>query len=127
MVDFANRSDVDYRSRYILAGIDHAWSQRLSTSHRAAAELFSSDRTEQTAPYGEFALDYAMDRTTSVRWFNALGFDGGQISPSITENSILVSAGLSYLLWSNVSMNAQYSYTVLDSDDNTGGTGQLGA
>ena len=160
MVDFANRSDVDYRSHYILAGIDHAWSQRLSTSLRAGAELFSSDRTEQTAPYGEFALDYAVDRTTSIRWFSALGFDGteiqafdsrysfrtginathqvdrrltvngglsyvysdfdgGQISPSITENSILVSAGLSYLLWSNVSMNAQYSYTVLDSDDNT--------
>ena len=30
---------------------------------------------------------------------------------------ILVSAGMSYLLWSNVSMNAQYSYTLLTSDD----------
>ncbi len=160
MVNFLNRSDVDYRSHYILAGIDHAWSQRLSASVRGGVEMFSSDRTDSTAPYGEFALNYAADRTTSIRWFSALGFDGteiqnfdsrysfrtginathqvdrrltlngglsyvysdfdgGDISPSITENSILASAGLSYLLWSNISMNAQYSYTILDSEDPT--------
>jgi opacity protein-like surface antigen len=156
MVDFVNRNDVDYQSHYALAGIDHAWSQRLSTSIRGGVEFFQSDRTSQTAPYGEFALDYSVDRKTSIRWFSAAGFDaaelqsfdsrysirtginanhqvdrrlgingglsyaysdfdGGETTPSITENSILVSAGLSYLLWSNVALNAQYSYTVLDS------------
>ncbi len=158
IVNYQNRSDVDYHSHYILAGIDHAWSQRLSTSLRGGVEMFNSDRSDQTAPYGEFALDYSVDRQTSVRWFSALGFDGtelqsydsrysfrtginawhqvdrrlglngglsyvysdfdgGDISPSVTENSILVSAGLSYLLWSNVSLNANYSYTILNSDD----------
>ena len=158
MVDFDNRNDVDYNSHFALAGIDHAWSQRLSTSIRGGAEFFSSDRTDEVAPYGEFALDYRVDRMTSVRWFSALGFDGtelqqfdtrysfrtginathqidrrltlngglsyvysdfdgGDVIPSVTENSILASAGISYLLWSNISMNAQYSYTVLESDD----------
>jgi hypothetical protein len=160
MVNYQNRSDVDYRSHYILAGVDYAWSQRTSTSLRAGVEMFSSDRSDKTAPYGEFALDYSLDRKTTVRWFSALGFDGtelqsydsryslrtginanhqldrrlslngglsyvysefdgGEISPSVTENSILVSAGLSYLIWSNISLNANYSYTLLESDDIT--------
>jgi opacity protein-like surface antigen len=159
-VNYFDRSDVDYRSHYVLAGIDHAWSQRLSTSVRGGVEIYSSDRADSTAPYAELALDYAVDRTTSIRWFSALGFDGTEIqtfdtrysfrtglnathqvdrrltlngglsyvysdfdggdqSPTVTENSILASAGLSYLLWSNVSMNAQYSYSILESDDPT--------
>ena len=158
MVNFKNRSDVDYRSHFILAGVDHAWSQRTSVSVRGGVEMFSSDRSDETAPYGELAVDYNVDRQTTVRWFSALGFDatelqqfdsrysfrtglnashqvdrrlglngglsyvfsdfdGGDISPSVTENSILLSAGLSYLLWSNVSLNANYSYTLLGSDD----------
>lgn len=156
MVDFANRNDVDYQSHYALAGVDHAWSQRLSTSIRGGVEFFQSDRANETAPYGEFALDSAIDRQTTIRWFSAAGFDaaelqnfdtrysirtginashqvdrrlgingglsyaysdfdGGDTNPSVTENSILMSAGLSYLLWSNVALNAQYSYTVLES------------
>jgi len=44
-------------------------------------------------------------------------FDGSGAVDDVTENSILLSAGLNYLLWSNVSLNAQYSYTLLQSDD----------
>lgn len=157
-VNFKNRSDVDFQSHYALAGVDHAWSQRLTTSVRGGAEFFSSERTDQVAPYGEFALDYFVDRQTSIRWFSAIGFDatelqqfdsrysfrtglnanhqvdrrlglnggvsyvysdfdGGDIIPSVTENSIFLSAGLSYLLFSNVSLNANYTYTILSSDD----------
>lgn len=157
LVDFNNRSDVDYQSHYILAGIDHAWSQRLSTSVRGGVELFQSDRVSDTAPYGEFALNYAVDQKTSIRWFSALGFDGseiqnfnsrysfrtginathqldrrlgfmgglsyaysefdgGETTPNVTENTVFVSAGLNYLLWQNMSLNAQYSYSILASD-----------
>jgi hypothetical protein len=157
MVDFANRNDVDFRSHFALAGIDHAWSQRTAVSVRAGAEMFKSDRVETVAPYAEMAVDHQVARRTTVRWFTALGFDGAELQefdsryslrtglnamhqvdrrltvngglsyvysefdggseiPSVIENSIFVSAGLSYLLWGKVALNANYSYTMLDSD-----------
>lgn len=160
MANYDNRDDVDSRSHFVLAGVDHAWSERTSGSFRGGAEFFSSDRTEQTAPYAEAALDYSVSQKTRVRWFNSLGFDGSELGQydtryslrsglnadhqfdkrlsvnggasyvysqfdgsgpvdDVTENSILLSAGLNYLLWSNVSLNAQYSYTLLQSDDST--------
>jgi len=158
MANYDNRDDVDSVSHFVLAGVDHAWSERLSASVRGGAEFFSSDRTEKTAPYAEASLDYNVTEKTRVRWFNSLGFDGSELGPydsrysmrsglnadhqfdkrlsvnggasyvysqfdgsgtvdDVTENSILLSAGLNYLLWSNVSLNAQYSYTLLQSDD----------
>ncbi len=159
-INYRHRSDVDAQNHFALAGVDHAWSQRLTTSVRGGVQFYNSDRAQETAPYAEFALDYAVARQTSIRWFSALGFDGSELQgydsryslrtginawhqfdrrfgingglsyvysdfdggdeiPSVTENSIFASAGLSYLLWSNVSLNANYSYTLLSSDDPT--------
>lgn len=157
-VDFHNRDDVDYQSHFALAGIDHAWSERLTGSVRAGAEFFESDRSSQVAPYAETALEYDADRKTQVRWFAALGFDAAEIGAfqnrysartglnvnhqvnkrfrvnggasyvysifdqaagDVVENSVLLSAGIGYQIWENVGLDAQYSFSVLDSDDAT--------
>jgi hypothetical protein len=157
-VDFQNRDDVDYQSHFALAGIDHAWSERLTGSVRAGAEFFESDRSSQVAPYAETALEYDADRKTQVRWFAALGFDAAEIGAfqnrysartglnvnhqvnkrfrvnggasyvysifdqaagDVVENSVLLSAGIGYQIWENVGLDAQYSFSVLDSDDAT--------
>lgn len=148
----------DYQSHFALAGVDHAWSQRFTGSFRAGAEFYRSERADNTAPYGEVALNYAVARKTQVRWFGAGGFDGAELSgyesrysirtglnathqinkrvglragaqyvysdfdgggvtADVTEHSLLLSAGVSYQILENLSMDASYNYSVLASDD----------
>jgi opacity protein-like surface antigen len=45
-------------------------------------------------------------------------FDGIGIAPDVNEHEFSATAGLGYQVWNNVSVDANYSYTVLSSDDN---------
>lgn len=152
-------ADNDFDSHYALLGVDHAWSERTSGSVRAGAELYSSDRVEETAPYAELAVDHAVSKQTTARFYGAIGFDGaelgdyesrysyrfgvtgtrqisdrfslnagahfvhsdydgdGETTTDVSENNVHGSLGLAYRLWHNVSMQANYSYTLLNSDD----------
>jgi hypothetical protein len=44
-------------------------------------------------------------------------FDGVGLAPDVNEHELSATAGLGYRLWENVSMDANYSYTLLTSDD----------
>lgn len=44
-------------------------------------------------------------------------FDGIGLAPDVNEHELSATAGLGYQLWNNVSLDANYSYTVLSSDD----------
>jgi hypothetical protein len=147
----------DYRSHYLLAGVDQAWSPTLTGSARVGAQIYESDRTNKTSPYVEASLNYALSRKSNLRWYNQLGFDGSQLgnydaryafhtgvtlTNQITEklavnagvnyvhsdyrgNSTVSSAkedefnaslGVSYKLWKNLSLQANYSFTTISSD-----------
>lgn len=69
----------DFTSHYVLAGIDQAWSDRLSASVRAGAQFYQSDRKDDTAPYIEASLNYAVSRQTNVRFYGQAGFDGSEL------------------------------------------------
>ncbi len=44
-------------------------------------------------------------------------FDGGSVVPDVTEHSLLLSAGVSYQILENLSVDASYNYSILQSDD----------
>jgi hypothetical protein len=69
----------DYTSHYLLAGVDNAWSERLSSSLRVGAEIYESDRTSETAPYAEGSLTYALSRRTVARFYAQVGFDAAEL------------------------------------------------
>lgn len=69
----------DYTSHYVLAGIDHAWSERTTGTLRAGAEIYQSDRIDKTAPYGEVGIDHATSKKTNVRFYGSVGFDGAEL------------------------------------------------
>lgn len=69
----------DYKAHYLLVGVDQAWSPKLSSSARAGAEIYDSDRTSQTSPYLEASLNYGLSRNSSLRWYNQLGYDGSDL------------------------------------------------
>lgn len=135
----------DYVSHYLLVGVDHRFSPRLTGSIRAGAEFRDADiGGSQTTPYIETALSYLVSKKTSVRWYSVYGFptDGTTGDASIRtgltathrfdsrlsgnlglhyisediQDTIAFSAGVDYVLYKNVSLNAGYSFTTSNSD-----------
>lgn len=110
MTTYANRGDKNYSSHFALAGVDHAWSDRMSGSVRAGAEMYESDRLSKTAPYAEGALNYAVDRHTMVRWFAALGFNGAELAAFNSRYGVNTGIQVNHQITKRVNANVGASY-----------------
>lgn len=157
MTVFDKAPNKNFNSHFALAGVDHAWSERFSGSARAGAEFYDSDTANNTSPYAEAALNYAVARETLVRWFASLGFNGAELAAfssrygvntglqvnhnitkrlsvnagatyaysqfenpgaaDVNEHSLFLSTGLGYNVLENLRLDAQYSFSTLQSDN----------
>ena len=113
---FSNTGSKDFQSHFALAGVDHAWSQRLTGSLRAGAEFFRSERANNTAPYAEVALNYALARQTQARWFGAVGYDGAELSSYQSRYSLRTGLNANHQINKRVGLHAgvQYAYSDFD-------------
>lgn len=125
MTNFQNRPDKDYRSHFALAGVDHAWSERMSGSFRAGAEFYENERMSKTAPYAEGALNYAVDRHTMVRWFAALGFNGAELAAFNSRYGVNTGIQMTHQITKRVSTNAGLSYSYSEFENSGGGGGDV--
>ncbi len=80
LTDYTKSAFQNYHSNFALVGFDHAWSENMSSSVRAGAELYENDRTRKTKPYAEAAINYSVARQTQLRWFAMMGFNGALLS-----------------------------------------------
>lgn len=69
----------DATSHFVLVGVDQAWSERTSASVKVGAEMYQSDRTSETSPYVEAAINHALTRRSSVRGYAQAGYDGSEL------------------------------------------------
>jgi uncharacterized protein (PEP-CTERM system associated) len=113
---FQNSSGRDFSSQFALAGVDHAWSERFSGSFRAGAEFFKSERINNTAPYAEVAMDYAVARRTQARWFGSVAFDGAELQNYDSRQTLRTGITLSHQFTKKFGANAglQYAYSIFD-------------
>jgi len=113
---FQNSSGRDFSSQFALAGVDHAWSERSTGSFRAGAEFFKSERTNNTAPYAEVAMDYAVTRRTQARWFGSVAFDGAELQNFDSRHTLRTGVTLSHQITKKFGANAglQYAYSTFD-------------
>ena len=69
-------SSLDSTTHFALGGIDHVFNPRFSGSFRGGAEFRSYDNDgDQTGPYFEGTLTYAVGKTTSFSWNNRYGLE----------------------------------------------------
>lgn len=120
MTTYYTRADKNFTSQFALAGVDHAWSERASTSFRAGAEFYDSDRSNNTAPYAEGAFNYAVDRQTMVRWFASLGFNGAELATFNSRYGVNTGLQMTHQITKRLSANAGASYSY---SNFSGGTG----
>jgi len=110
----------DSTSYFLLAGLDHAFSPRMSGTLRAGAQFYDSSRTTTAAPYVEAALSYLVDRRTSFRHYHRLGFEGADLG--VYDSRYAYRTGLSGThqfserLSGNVGAHYSYSLYNLGSD-----------
>ncbi len=66
----------DAFSQYVLAGVDHRFTQRLSGAFRAGAEFRDFEEVGmETSPFFEGSLTYLLPRDASLRWLARYGFE----------------------------------------------------
>lgn len=109
-----NRTSPDYTAHYLLVGVDQAWSPRLSASARAGVEFYDSDRTEDTAPYVEASINYALSRLTGLRWYHQLGYDGSQLGDYNSRYSYRTGIVATHQFTEKLSGNAGVHYVYSD-------------
>ncbi|TDU81447.1 putative beta-barrel porin 2 [Prosthecobacter fusiformis] len=121
ITDYRERDDVDATSHFVLAGVDHAWSERVSGSFRVGAEFFKSDRAENTSPYGEMALSYLVARQTTARWFGSVGYDSSELGGFDTRYAVRTGLNVNHQVTKRVGVNAgvSYAYSTFDSGGGT--------
>lgn len=114
----------DYTSHYLLAGLDQEWSERLTSSLRAGAEMYESDRKSETAPYVEASLSYALSRRTMARAYVQGGFDAAELGDYDSRYSIRTGVTATHQVTDRVTASAGLHY--VHSDYEGGVTGDAG-
>ncbi|TLD72806.1 hypothetical protein FEM03_01675 [Phragmitibacter flavus] len=109
-----NYVNPDSTSHFVLIGVDQAWSDRLTASVRAGAELYQSDRTSETAPYVEGSLNYAISRKTSLRWHVQAGYDGSELGLFNSRYSYRTGVVVSHQFTRRLSGNSGIHYVHSD-------------
>ena len=73
-------SSLDSTTHFALAGLDHTFNPRFSTSLRGGAEFRSYDVDgKRTSPYFEGTLSYIVGRRVTVSWNNRYGIEEPEI------------------------------------------------
>ncbi|MBN8418327.1 MAG: outer membrane beta-barrel protein [Verrucomicrobia bacterium] len=110
MTDYTKSPFQNYHSHFALVGVDHAWSENMSTSVRGGAELFENGRGRQTKPYAEGALNYAVAKQTQLRWFAMLGFNGALLGNYSSSYGVNTGVQLNHQVSKRFSVNGGVSY-----------------
>jgi hypothetical protein len=108
----------DYTSHYLLAGVDQAWSERTNFSLRAGAEIYESDRSDETAPYVEASLTYAISHATTARFYAMAGFDASELNSFDSRYSYRAGIVADHQFTARLAGNAGLHYIHSDFDGN---------
>ncbi|MDI1312539.1 outer membrane beta-barrel protein [Prosthecobacter sp.] len=110
LTDYTKSGFQNYRSHFALVGVDHAWSENMSTSVRGGAELYENAQGRQTKPYAEGALNYAVAEQTQIRWFAMLGFNGALIGNYRSSYGVNTGVQVNHQVSKRFSVNGGVSY-----------------
>jgi hypothetical protein len=104
-------------TQFALAGLDHSFNPRFNISARAGAQFRVFENfSEQTSPYGEATLSYALGERSTLTWNNRYGLDEPDVPGSAAQTSYRTGLRASYSFTPRFSSNLSLYYE----HDNTG-------
>lgn len=117
----------DSMSHFALAGVDHNFNPRLSTSVRAGAQfrnfdndaLFSSGEDDELkiSPYFDATLNYTVGRRTTVSWTNRYSIEEPDVPGSASRDTFRTGFRVKYDITPRISSTAALYY---QHDENDG-------
>lgn len=105
----------DSTTHFLLAGFDHAFSPRLTTTFRGGVELRDYVVVgRKDSPYFESTVNYALGKDTSVQWYTRYGTEEGDIQFNPTRTSFRTGLQAKHNLTARISASISMYY---DHDD----------
>lgn len=122
--EFYSSKRADKTAPYAEVAVNHATSDRSSVQLFASAGFDGSELGSYDSRYsyriganGTYQVSKRLTLNSGINYAYSV-FDGSGATADVNEHELSASAGLGYRLWDNVTMDANYSYTLLSSDDN---------
>lgn len=101
----------DYKSHYILAGLDHQFDRRTTGSFRVGAEIRDRDTGgTETNPYFEGSLTHSVSRQTNFRAYARVGFEDADVSSYTERYSYRLGASLDQRINSRLAFTGGFHY-----------------
>ena len=122
--EFYSSKRTDKTAPYAEVSINHATSEKSSVQLFASAGFDGSELGSYDSRYsyrvganGNYQVTKRLSLNSGLNYAYSV-FDGSGSNADVHEHELSANAGLGYRLWDNVTMDANYSYTILASDDN---------
>ncbi|MEP6821160.1 MAG: outer membrane beta-barrel protein [Chthoniobacterales bacterium] len=118
IVDYTETDNRNSTSHYFLAGVDHSFSPRFNISTRAGVEfrqyddngVFGSNGGDQTSPYGELTLNYAIAQNTALSWTNRYSIEQSDIPELISRQTYRTAVSLRHNFTSRIVVGLNVAY-----------------
>lgn len=102
----------DSTTNFVLAGFDHNFSPRLSVSFRGGAEFRSYDAGgDQSSPYFEGTLNYAVGKDTSLSWTNRYAIEEPDVPLNPSRTTFRAGLSLKHNFTARISGTFSAYYT----------------
>jgi hypothetical protein len=128
IVDYTDDNSRDSTSHFFLGGVDHSFSPRFNMSLRAGVEvrtycnpnlLLFGDDGDQTSPYVEFTLNYAVAQNTSLSWTNRYGIAESNVPEQLNSTSYRTALALRHAFTPRIAAGINVAYQNDDYDGNS--------
>ncbi|MEO5720871.1 MAG: outer membrane beta-barrel protein [Chthoniobacterales bacterium] len=126
IVDYTEVDGRNSTSHYLLAGVDHSFSPRFNISTRAGVEfrsyddngVFGANGGDQTSPYAEFTLNYAIAQNTSLSWVNRYSIEESDVPELLSRQTFRTAVSLRHNFTSRIVGGLNIAYQNDDYDGN---------
>jgi hypothetical protein len=127
IVDYTETNGRDSTSHYFLAGVDHSFSPRFNVSARGGVEfrsycdtmmVFGSLAGDQTSPYAELTLNYAIAQSTSLSWTNRYSIEESDVPELLSRRTYRTAVSLRHSFTPRITAGLNLAYQNDDYDGN---------
>ena len=126
VVDYVDNNSRDSTSHYFLAGFDHSFSPRFNMSTRGGVEVRSYDDNgafggnggDQTSPYGELTVNYAIAQDTALTWTNRYSIEESDVPELVSRRTYRTALTLRHNFTPRITAGLNFAYQNDDYDGN---------
>jgi hypothetical protein len=98
-------------THYLLGGLDHTFNPRFNVSLRGGAQFRQFDNFgDETSPYAEATLNYALGQHTSLSWVNRYGLDQPDVAGAASRTTFRSGLAANYSIMTRIQSTLSLYY-----------------